>query len=90
MHFQTFNGNIDKIFRWKTTEQSKDSITTPTTSNNSFAPKLAYIYNSKIAVRLEVNCLKQGNVFFSCRNVVSHFIVYELYMQLLDLTLILY
>ena len=57
-YFQTFNGNIDKTFEWKPKGFSEETITTPATLNNSFAPKLAYVYNSKTVVRFEVNCLK--------------------------------
>ena len=34
----------------------KKVLPTPATSRNSFIPKLTYIHNSKIAVKLEQNC----------------------------------
>ena len=55
---------------------SKETITT--TSDNSFAPKITEIHNSKIALKFEGNCLKQDKVSFVQRNMVNIFIVYEL------------
>ena len=47
------------------------------TLENSFAPKLTYIYNFIIAVKLERNCLKQDQESFTHRNIVHVFIVYK-------------
>ena len=47
-------------------------------SDNSFTPKFTYIHNTKIAVKLEGNCLKQNKVCSTHENVVNSFIVYEL------------
>ena len=54
---------------------SKETITT--TSDNSFAPKITDIHNSKIALKFEGNCLKQDKVSFAQRNMVNIFVVYE-------------
>ena len=56
----------------------EEIITTPTTSGNRFFPKLIYVYNSKIAVKIEENCLKQDKVSFTRGDVGKHFIVYGL------------
>ena len=37
---------------------SKESITTPTTSNNSFPLKFTFTHNAKIRVKFGENCLK--------------------------------
>ena len=50
---------------------SEESIATPATSDNIFAPKLTYIHNSEIAVKFERNYLKQDKVYFAHRNVVN-------------------
>ena len=44
----------------------------------SFAPKLTYIQNSKIAVKFEGKCLKQDKVSFDHKNLVNFVILYEL------------
>ena len=67
-YYQSFNGNIGKILGWKP----------PATSNNSFAPKLILIRNSKIAAKFDRKCLKQGKLSFSQRNIIHLFNDYEL------------
>ena len=52
---------------------SQESITTRTTSDNSFTQKLTCNHNSKIAVKIEGNCLNQDKTFFTHRNVVHVF-----------------
>ena len=54
-----FAGTSDKSFRVKSKELSEQSITTPAESDNSFALKVTYIQDSKIAIKFEGNCLKQ-------------------------------
>ena len=76
--FKMFTGSIGKILGWKSKGLLEESITTPITADNSFAAKLTYIHNPKIAVKFEGNCLKQEKVSFTHRNVVNIFIVYEL------------
>ena len=48
-----------------------DEVSPSTTLGNSFAPKFFYIHNSKIALKLERNCLKQDKLPFTQRNVVK-------------------
>ena len=68
-YFQIISGTVDKILRWKSKGLSEESITTPATLDNSFATKLSYIHNSKIAVKFQGNCLKQNKVtFYSWKN----------------------
>ena len=43
-------------------ESSEESITTPATSNNSFATKPTDIYHWEISVNFEGNCLKPNKV----------------------------
>ena len=62
---------IDKIFTWKSKIFSEESITT----DSSFAPKLTFIHNAKMAVKPEANCLKQDIVSLTY---VEFFIFYEL------------
>ena len=59
-----------QIFKSKSKRFLEVSIITPATSGNSFAPKLTYIPNFKIAVKFEENCQKQAKAFFTHRNVV--------------------
>ena len=54
-HFQTFIGS-DKIFAWIPKESSEESLKTPITPDNAFAPKLAFIHNETIGAKLQ-NCL---------------------------------
>ena len=49
----------------------------PITLGNSFAPKLQWIHNSKIAVEFRGSCLKQDKASFIYENMVTFFIVYE-------------
>ena len=70
-----FTGSISKISGWKSKGLSEEIITTPATSDNSFAPKLTYIDNSKTAVKLEGNYLKQNKVSFTNKNVIRFFFV---------------
>ena len=51
---------------------SEESITILTTSDNGFTPKLAYIQNSKIAVKFKGNFL-QGKLSFTHGNVVNFY-----------------
>ena len=64
-YFQIFSGTVDNLKGWwKSKGLSEESITTPATLDNSFATKLSYIHNSKIAVKFQGNCLKQKKVIF--------------------------
>ena len=68
-YFQIFSGTIDKRLGWKLKWLSEESITTPDTSNNNFTPILAHTHNSKTAVKLEGNYLKQEKVLFTRGNI---------------------
>ena len=72
------------MYAWKPKELSEENITTPATSDNSFASNLL-IHHSKIALNFEENCLKQDTVTFNHRNVVNLFFVYKLDIWLSDL-----
>ena len=69
--FQIFSSFIDKTFGWKSNELLEEGITTSAISGNT--PKLTYIHNFKIAVKLEGNCLKQEKESFTNINVVKVF-----------------
>ena len=56
----------------------------PFTTNKSFSPKLVW-YNSKIKLKFNGSCLKQGKSTFIPKNVVNLFVVYELYTWSRDL-----
>ena len=56
---------------------SDGSIKSHTTSNNSLAPSLNYIYN-KIRVKLDGSCLKQEKVTFTHKQVVNIYTAYEI------------
>ena len=77
-YFQTFTGT-DKIFAWKSKGLSEDSIKTPVTPDNIFAPKLTFIYNGKIGAKFKGSCLIQDDkISFTHRYVINSFIIYEL------------
>ena len=76
-HFQIFSGTIDINFGKKPKMFSKENIRAAL-SDNSLAPALTYIHNSRITVKFEGNCLKRDKVSFTHRNVVNFCIVYEL------------
>ena len=71
-------GETETIIAYKSKVLSDESINPPTTLGNRFAPKLKQIYNSKIAVEPNGNCLKQDKAFFIHRHVVNLLIVYQL------------
>ena len=64
------------MFGWKSKGLPEESITTPSTPGNSYAPKLIFVHNWVIAVILEG--IKQEKASFTHVNVVNFFIVYEL------------
>ena len=72
------------MYAWKSKELSEENITTPATSDNSFASNLTYS-SFQIALNFEENCLKQDTVTFNHRNVVNLFFVYKLDIWLSDL-----
>ena len=57
---------------------SNEIIKPPFTANHVFCPKVTWINNSQIRVRLTGSSLKQDKETFNLRNVVNLFIVYEL------------
>ena len=67
----------NKIFSWISKRISEESIKTPSTLGNCFAPKMVYYY-WKIRVEFNGNCLRQDNIFCIHGNVVHLYIVYEL------------
>lgn len=77
-NFQT-STDSDKHFAWKCNGLSEDSIKTPVTSDNSFAPKLTFVYNGKIGAKFKGNCLIQDNkISFIHRYVINLFYICEL------------
>ena len=57
---------------------SDESIINPATSCNSFAPKLTYIHNSKMAPKYEGSCLEQNTEYFDHRSAMNLFILLTL------------
>ena len=71
---------------WNAKELSEESIKPPATSDNSFAPRLAFIDNGRKGVTFKEICLIQDNIFLPLRNAVNLFTVYELDTRSRDLT----
>ena len=71
-------GDTERIVEWKSKGFPSESIEPPTTSDNSFAPELKWIHNSKIAVELKKSCSKQDKDTFNNTNVASLLNVYQL------------
>ena len=42
---------IDKTFTWKSKGAPEEHCITPATSDNSFAPKLSFIFNERIGAQ---------------------------------------
>ena len=70
-------GVIDRVLSWRSKGISNGSIKPPTTSNNSFNPRLSY-NDTKIKVQFTGSCLKQPKFTFTHKKVVNIYIVYEL------------
>ena len=64
---------------------SKESITPPSITDNSFDPEITYKY---VQERLEFKgiYLRRDSIFFNCGNVVNLYIAYELDTWLRDLS----
>ena len=56
-YFHWFAGVVGKILAWKSKGLSEKYLATAK-SGNSFAPKLSFIYDAKIATKFERNFLK--------------------------------
>ena len=67
----------DYVLSWQSKGLSNESIKPPTTSNNSFSPRLSY-YGTKIRVQFTRSCLKQSKITFTHKKIVNIYIVYEL------------
>ena len=76
--FRIPTGDTERIMEWKSKGFPSESIEPPTTSDNSFAPELKWIHNSKIAVEFKKSCSKQDKDTFNNTNVASLLNVYEL------------
>ena len=57
--------------------KSGETITPPTTSDNSLTPALSY-YSTKTRVKFIGSCLEQNKITYIHKNVVNIYIVYEL------------
>ena len=69
--------NTDYVSSWKSKGLSNESITPPTTSNNSLTPALSY-YGTKIRLKFTGSCLKQDKITYTHGKTVNIYIVYEL------------
>ena len=49
----------DEFFSWKSKESSEESFKTLVTPDNSFAPKMAFIYNGSVGAKFKGNSLIQ-------------------------------
>ena len=70
-------GVIGHVLSWQCKGLYNESIKSPTTSNDSFSPRLNY-YGVKIRVHFTKGCLKQPKSTFTHKNIVNIYIVYEL------------
>ena len=68
--------NSDYVSEWKSKGSSDESITAPTTSDNSLNPKLSYYLNSRIRAQSDGSVLRQPKVTHN--SAVNIYIVYEL------------
>ena len=75
-HFQTVSVT-DKRFVWNSKGLSKVSFENPPTSNDSFPPKLSFIYNGKVGRTFVVNCLKRQEIFLTHRNALCFLLIME-------------
>ena len=55
-YFKVLNCNTAESFRWAFNGLSEESITTPTTPGNGLTPRLNYIKNAKMLVKIYGNC----------------------------------
>ena len=69
-HFTTAT-NSNRILVWKSKGLSEESIKPSATSNNGSAPKLIFLYNAEIVVKLEERFLMQNITSFRHRNVTN-------------------
>ena len=68
---------IDRVLSWQSKGIFNESIEPPTTSDNSFNPKVSY-YGTKARVQFTRSCLKEPNFTFTHKKIVNIYIVHEL------------
>ena len=71
------NANTKYISSWQSKGLSDEIIKPPTTSDNSFNPKVSY-YGTKTRLGFRRSCLKQDKITFNHGKIVNIYIVYEL------------
>ena len=69
--------NTDHISEWKSKGFSDDITKSPSTNNNSLAPKLSY-FGTKTKVSFDRSCLKQNKITYTYGTIVNMYIVYKL------------
>ena len=69
--------NTDYVSSWKSKGLSDESVTPPTTSDNSLTPALSY-YGFKIRLKFIGSCLKQDKITYTHGKTVNIYTVYEL------------
>ena len=75
----TFSGLIDTISEWESKRLSNKKFTPPYIANKSVCPKLIWINNSRIRLKIKGSCLKEEDKApFISKNVVNLFLVYVL------------
>ena len=82
------NTGTDYISLWKSKGLSAESIKPPTTSDNSLTSALNF-YGTKTRVKFTGSCVKQSNISYTYGTVVNIYIVYELNLMHLALTLMI-
>ena len=81
LYFTSKNG---KIGSWQSKVLSEESITPPSTADNSFDWEIICSYD-KGKIKFKGICLKQDSVCFAHGNVVNLYIFYELFTWSRDL-----
>ena len=76
--FTRSDSDTKTIIPLKSRGLSSEIIKLPTKSDNIPASKLKRVHNSKIAIKFDGGCLKQGNETSSPKNMINLFIVYRL------------
>ena len=76
--FTILTGDTEKLTSWIPKGLSKESIRLPASPGKNLAPKLKWIYVSKITGEFNGSFLKQNKGTFTHRNVVNLFVVYKL------------
>ena len=68
---------IERRVLWES-DESDESIKSPSTSNNNLNPEINLSDNAKTQLKFDGSCLKQDKFTFNHNGVVNIYIVYEI------------